>query len=342
MLPVLFHLPVWPLLILAGLTAGLWIADGFKLKSGALYGVGALGSAAALLLGARMGWLSQSLPIQGYGTMILGGFLLGVWMARRRAQCIGVDPRHCMEIGLWGVLGGLTGARLFHVLDHWPAYDPFGDAGLHGVARMFAVWEGGLVFFGAFLGGPLAAILYCRHHRLPVVPFLDMAAPSLMAGQAVGRIGCLMRGCCFGRETTGALSIRFPAEAEAYLDQVARHAIEHGASHTLPLIPTQIYASIGAALIAAFLYAYWPRRRFDGQIFGLLLLMAAVTRFFEEFLRADTPPAFPVFSDSLTIAQWFSFGLMSAGVVWLIVFRSRETLYRPPPSTPAGPHTLTG
>lgn len=330
MYPVLFHLPVWPLLIIAGIMAGLWIAEGWKLKGGASYGVGALGAIAALLLGARAGWLVQSLPVQGYGTMILCGFLLGVWMARRRATCIGVEPRHCMEIGLWGILGGLAGARIFHVLTYWPVYDPLGPAGMHGLAKMFAVWEGGLVFFGAFLGGPLAAIIYCRYHRLPVVPFLDMAAPSLIAGQALGRLGCLMRGCCFGRETTGAPSICFPPESEAYLDQVSRQVIEQGAGHTLALIPTQIYASLGAALTAAFLYAYWPRRRFDGQIFGLLLLMTAVTRFLEEFMRADIPAAFPALSNSLTIAQWFSFGLWAAGTLWLVVFYRRDTLFRPP------------
>lgn len=328
--PVLFNLPAWPLLILAGITVGLWVADGFKLKGGALYGVSALGAVAALILGSRAGWLTQALPIQGYGTLILSGFLLGVWMARRRAIHIGLEPRHCMDIGLWGVLGGLGGARLFHVLSHWAVYDPFGPAGMQGLLKMFAVWEGGLVFFGAFLGGPLAAIIYCRLHRLPVIPFLDMAAPSLIAGQALGRLGCLMRGCCFGRETDATLALCFPPDAEVYIDQLSRHAIDHGAVHSLPVIPTQIFASIGAALVAAFLYAYWPRRRFDGQNFGLLLLMTATTRFFEEFMRADIPASFPSLSDNLTIAQWFAFALLAAGAVWLAYFYRRGTLHQPP------------
>lgn len=330
MYPVLFHFPAWPLLVLAGTTVGLWIADGFKLKGIPLVGVSVLGAVAALFFGLRAGWLSQSLPIQGYGTLILCGFLLGVWLARRRARLTGVEPRHCMDIGLWGVLGGLAGARVFHVLGHWSGYDPFGPAGTQGLIKMFAIWEGGLVFFGAFLGGPLAAIIYCRMHRLPVIPFLDMAAPSLIAGQALGRLGCLMRGCCFGRETAASPALCFPPESEVYSDQLSRHLIEHGTPHSLPVIPTQIYASIGAALIAAFLYAYWPRRRFDGQIFGMLLIMTAVTRFLEEFMRADIPAAFPTLSNSLTIAQWFAFGLVTAGIIWLCVFYHRRALYQPP------------
>lgn len=330
MCPILFHLPAWPLLILAGVTVGLWVAEGLKLKGWKLIAGSVAGVVAALVVGARWGWLTQKLPIQGYGTLILCGFLLGVWMARRRARLIGVEPRHCTDVGLWGVLGGLGGARLFHVLSNWSSYDPFGPAGAEGLIRMLAVWEGGLVFFGAFLGGPLAAIIYCRWHRLPVVAFLDMAAASLIAGQALGRLGCLMRGCCFGHTTESVPALRFPAGAEVYNDQLAHSLLAHGAGHALPVIPIQIYASIGAGLIAAFLYAYWPRRRFDGEVFGWLLIMVAVTRFLEEFMRADIPAAFPSLSESLTIAQWFAFFLLALGAGWLIYFRRRNGLHRPP------------
>jgi phosphatidylglycerol:prolipoprotein diacylglycerol transferase len=332
MCPILFHLPAWPLVILAGATAGLWVGEGTKVKGWHLVSGSVAGAVVALLLGWRMGWLTRQLPIQGYGTLILCGFLLGVWMARRRSLRIGVDPKHCTDVGLWGVLGGLGGARLFHVLNSWSAYNPFGEHGLDGLVRIFAVWQGGLVFFGAFLGGPLAAIIYCRWHRLPVVPFLDMAAPSLIAGQAIGRLGCLMRGCCFGQPTGSLPALRFPAGAEVYYDQIEHGLIAHSAKYTLPVIPTQVYASIGAGLIAAFLYAYWPHRRFDGQVFGWLVVMAAVTRFLEEFLRADTGAAFPSLSSSLTIAQWFAFFLLALGTGWLIYFRKKKTLYQPPKS----------
>ncbi len=157
-----------------------------------------------------------------------------------------------------------------------------------------------------------------------------MAAPSLIAGQAFGRLGCLMRGCCFGHVTESVPALRFPAGAQVYEGQVADRLIAVNAEYSLPVIPTQIYASLGAGLIAAFLYAYWPRRRFDGEVFGWLLIMTGVTRFFEEFVRADIPAAFPELSSWLTIAQWFSFALLVAGSSWLIYFYRRRTLYRSP------------
>ena len=333
MCPILFNFPVWPLLIVAGVTVGLWLATGLGLTGWRLITGCACASAVGLVLGNRMGWVAQSFPVQGYGTLILCGFLLGVWMVRRRAPQIGIEPRHCTDIGLWGVLGGLAGARIFHVVSQWSDYDPFGSGGGHAFLRMFAVWEGGLVFFGAFIGGPLAAIFYCRRHRLPVVPFLDMAAPSLVAGQALGRLGCLMRGCCFGHVTDGSPALCFPPQSEVFIHQSSVKMIPSGAMHALPVIPIQIYASIGAALTAAFLYAYWPRRRFDGEVFGWLCLMAAVTRFLEEFMRDDVPAAFPVLSNALTIAQWFSFGMVAVGSCWLLFFSRRATLRFPGETT---------
>ena len=330
MCPILFHLPAWPLLILAGVTAGIWIAEGFKEKGWRLVSASAIGAVLALLLGARAGWLSKQLPIQGYGTLILCGFLLGVWMARRRSMQIGVAPKHCTDIGLWGVLGGLTGARLLHIFNNWSHFNPFGEPGMEGLMRMFAIWEGGLAFFGTFIGGPLAAVIYCRWHKLPVIPFLDMAAPSLIAGQCLGRLGCMMRGCCFGRVTEGSLAIRFPEGAEAYNDHLYNGVIQRGAEYSLPVIPVQLYASLGAALIAAFLYAYWPRRRFDGQVFGLLVIMVSLTRFLEEFLRADDVAAFPSISQTLTISQWTVIFLFCVGAAWLAFFYRKGTLYQPP------------
>jgi phosphatidylglycerol:prolipoprotein diacylglycerol transferase len=249
---------------------------------------------------------------------MLAGFLLGVWLAARRSAAIGIAPHHCLDLGLWGVVGGLLGARVFYVIQYWSHYSPLGPGGPWRLLRVFAYWEGGLVFFGAFVAAILTAVLYCRRYRLPTLPLLDLAAPSLIAGQAVWRLGCLMRGCCFGKETALPWAVRFPPESEAYSDYATRGLLPSGGAYTAALHPTQLYAFLGAALAAAFLYAFWRRRRFDGQVFGLMLVLAGITRFFEEFLRADVQAAFPALSASLTVAQWFSLLLVPAGVAWLV------------------------
>jgi phosphatidylglycerol:prolipoprotein diacylglycerol transferase len=255
MCPVLFHFPVWPMLIMIGVTIGLWAAERLKLAGWRSVASCVAGALAILAIGHQKGWLQQSLPVQGYGTLMLCGFLLGVWMARRRSPILGIELRHCTDLGLWSVLGGLIGARIFHVVCFWPDYDPSGPEGSHAFYRMIALWEGGLIFFGALIAGPLSAMLYCLWHRLPVLAFVDLVIPGLIAGQAFGRLGCLMRGCCFGRVTDDPLALRFPPESEVFIHQELHKLIPSDASHSLAVAPAQIYACIGAALTGALLYA---------------------------------------------------------------------------------------
>ena len=327
--PILFHLPVWVIVLLAGGVGGAWLAESLKLKGWRVWALGAAGAGAALLVGALCGLLQKSLPVQGYGTLILAGFLAGVWLARRRAPRLGIDPRHCTDVGVWGCVGGLLGARLFHVALNWEHYSPFGPEGAGALLGVFALWKGGLVFFGAFVAALIVAAVYCRIHKLPILPFMDLVVPSLIAGQAFGRLGCLMRGCCFGKVCYAPWAISFPPESQVYQDQASLGQLRPDAAHSLPVYPTQIIAALGAALVAAILYAYWPRRRYDGQVLGLALVLAAVERFFEEFLRGDVPAGIPALSASLTIAQWFSLGLLVVGAAWLILFQRRGSLYAP-------------
>jgi phosphatidylglycerol:prolipoprotein diacylglycerol transferase len=227
------------------------------------------------------------------------------------------------------VAGGLLGARLFHVALNWEHYSPFGERGVAALLGVFALWEGGLVFFGAFVAALIVAAVYCRVHKLPILAFMDLAMPGLIAGQAFGRLGCLMRGCCFGKVCHDPWALRFPPESQVYQDQVSLDLVQPDAVLSLPVYPTQLFAALGAALVAAILYAYWPRRRYDGQVVGLGLILAAVERFFEEFLRGDVPAGFPALSASLTIGQWFSLGLLVVGAAWLVYFRRQGSLYMP-------------
>ncbi len=339
MLQNLFEVPILVLAILGGGALGASLAAGKR--AGAVVLAALAGGAAAGLLAATQEWAFQALPVRGYGTMILAGFLSGVWMAARRARLIGVDPRHCMDVGIYGVIVGLAGARLFHIVIYWPDFNPFHagfDAGR--IARMFKLWEGGLVFYGAFLTVVPFAWIYCRIQKLPGLPFLDMAAPSLIAGLAFGRIGCFLNGCCYGKLCSLPWGATFPRGSHAdglgdlsaftppYAWQVQSGLLTGQESHSLAVHPTQIYASLAAALCAAFLYAYWPRRRYDGQILSLMLLMAGVSRFFEEILRDDEPAAFPALSPWLTIAQWIGLGIALTGVLLLCYFRQRRSYFK--------------
>ncbi|HEY3325150.1 MAG TPA: prolipoprotein diacylglyceryl transferase [Planctomycetota bacterium] len=330
--PHLLELPIWVLtLILGGGLGATLVSSQGRLPFAILAGIA--GAVLATLFAylqpwgfdALHGW--HTIPIQSYGTMILIGFLFGVWMAARRAPLVGIEARHCVDIGVYGVLVGLTGARLLHIISNWSQFTPFLDYGFEWarVAKMFKIWEAGLDFFGTFLTVIPGAFLYCKYFKLPAVAFLDLAAPGLIAGQAFGRIGCFMYGCCFGKTADVPWAVHFPHQAPAFGQQVSAGLIENTAECSLGVHPTQLYAFLSAALTSGFLYAYWPRRRFDGMIISLLLIMAGATRFFEELMRADEPPVFAALP-WFTAAHYFAAGVFVAGIVLLLYFRRRNQL----------------
>jgi phosphatidylglycerol:prolipoprotein diacylglycerol transferase len=335
--PHLFDIPIFVLAALGGgLVAAFLVAE--------LPGKGWLRPALAAVAGAVLaGWLAKSrfgweasIHVQSYGTMILIGFLFGVWMAARRAPLLGIAPRHCMDLGLWGVVVGVAGARALYIAMSWQYFTPFHDGfDLSRVAKWFKIWEAGLAFHGAILTVLPFTWLYCRWHKLPALAFLDLCLPSLIAGQAFGRIGCFLFGCCYGKPTDLPWAVHFPMSAPAYEAEVRDHLLPPNAVCSLGVHPTQLYAAAGAWLVAAFLYSYWPRRRYDGQIMSLMLIMAGSTRFLEELLRADEPAAFAA-APWLTTSHWLALAVIIAGFVLLACFKKRGMLYKAEPLDESG------
>lgn len=348
--PVLFNLPAALLLLVGGAIGGTFLAqdkEDDKKRKTALPWVGAiLGAIVALSVGAWRGWLTEWVPLRGYGAMVTTGFLLAVWMARRRSPELGVAATHCLDVGLWGLVGGLIGARSYYVYQNWPEFSPFGEAGAGALLNVFKLWEGGLVFYGAFIPAIVIAAVYCRIHRIPMIPFLDLAAPSLIIGQSLGRLGCFLFGCCYGKPCELPWAVHFPEPSPAYGYAHDLATKVNGVVTAPGLHPIQLYSFLGALLIALFLYSYWPRRRFDGQLLGMMILMVAVNRFLEEYLRGDgLPPGIPVLESlapSLSDTQWLALGMLIFAGGWLLYFGKRNRLYVPQPSQPESSDNPTG
>jgi len=137
------------------------------------------------------------LPIFGFGAMLLLAILIAGWVAQRRAQQEGIDPDTFWDLGTWFILGGLIGCRLMAILLNGQKADFWTHA-----LQFFKIWEGGMVFYGLIPGAALAylwvyfRILKPKRIRTPLLA--DIAAPSLALGLALGRIGCLLNGCCYG------------------------------------------------------------------------------------------------------------------------------------------------
>jgi phosphatidylglycerol:prolipoprotein diacylglycerol transferase len=172
----------------------------------------------------------RGLRIHGYGVMILLAVTAGTGLAVWRGRRVGVDPEVILSLAFWMILPAIVGARVFYVTEYWseqfwPVYGRQGLAALLGAVVNVA--RGGLVIYGGFFGGVVGLLAFYRKYRLPLLATADLVAPSLMLGLAIGRIGCLLNGCCYGGLCALPWAVTFPAgppseRTPPYASQVAR------------------------------------------------------------------------------------------------------------------------
>ena len=205
--------------------------------------------------------------VHWYGVLVALGFIAGLWTAGRRAKLAGIAPEKLHDIGPWLILGGVGGGRVLFVLTFWR--DEFAGQAWW---KVFAIWKGGLVFYGGLLGATLAGLLYVKLKKLPLWKMADILAPSIALGYAFGRIGCLMNGCCYGRSCDLPWAIHFPADHD---------------THGIGVHPTQIYDSLLSFCFYGFLAWRFRRRKFDGEVFAIYLIGYALIRSFVEYFRGD-------------------------------------------------------
>jgi phosphatidylglycerol:prolipoprotein diacylglycerol transferase len=165
-----------------------------------------------------------ALPIRGYGVMMLLGVASGVALAVHRARQVGIHPEVVYSFAFWMFISGIVGARLFHVRQKWEELYRIPDEGEldygRTVINIINVPGGGLVVYGALIGVALALVAFIWKNNLPGLAFCDLIAPGMALGLALGRIGCLMNGCCFGGQCDGALAITFPFGSPPHIRQV--------------------------------------------------------------------------------------------------------------------------
>ncbi len=156
-------------------------------------------------------WFPDSVPIYGYGMMLFLAFVVTSWYASRRARKEGINPQHLQDLALWLFVTGIAGARITYMIQyHVPIWD------------FFKIWQGGLVFYGSMIGGVIGFFavyfLIIRKHNLSVLKLADIIAPCIAIGLALGRVGCLLNGCCWGHVDTNVPcpAITFPLSAPAF------------------------------------------------------------------------------------------------------------------------------
>jgi phosphatidylglycerol:prolipoprotein diacylglycerol transferase len=179
----------------------------------------------------------QGLPIRGYGVMLLLAVVAGTVLSAYRGWRFGLDPDMIVSLVFWGIVPGFVGGRLFYVIQKWPDFFREADGGsfrdwlaaatardwLATAGRIVNITEGGLVVYGALAGAMIGFGTFIVRHRLPALAMFDLLAPGMLLGLTLGRIGCLMYGCCFGGACDLPWAVRFPKDSLPYV-----HQAEHG------------------------------------------------------------------------------------------------------------------
>lgn len=256
--------------------------------------------------------------VSGYFFFLMAGCVAGCEIAIREARRSGEPPRRVLVIVVTAVIAGLIGARLGHFV--FVARDRFLDDPM----AFFAVWEGGMVFYGGFLGGLSAVLLLCWRMKLPILRFADMLSAPVMIGLALGRLGCFCNGCCYGRPIDWGTGVEWPWGVTFLRGEVP------SALRGIPLHPTQLYAALNALALFGLLIWIRRRQRFEGQVFGLVLVAYGITRSALELFRLDVGREFWL-EDSLgqilSTSQGISIPMVLVGATILVVGlrRSRAT-----------------
>lgn len=164
----------------------------------------------------------RGIAVRGYGMFLLLGIVSGVSITLMRCRRIGVTADDIIGLGFWMMICGIAGARLFYVIQKRDEF--FTGAPLQEtILNMVNMTKGGLVVYGSLIGGTLAALIYLKIHKLPVLKIADLMAPGMVLGLTIGRLGCLMNGCCFGGVCDAPLpSVAFPPGSAAYMQQLSQ------------------------------------------------------------------------------------------------------------------------
>lgn len=230
------------------------------------------------------------------------GFLAGLWVTVRLARTRSLDGELITNLAVYVALAGLVGAKLLMIVFDWRYF-------MAQPSQMFsrATLQAAGVFQGGLILALVTAFLYMKRNGLPLLTTCDIFAPGLALGHAIGRLGCLAAGCCWGKECDRPWAITFH-NPEAY-------ALT-GVPLEVPLHPAQLYEFSTEGILFAFLYWRFRRSHSPGTIIGSYLVLSSIARFLIEFTRFHEQ-ALP-FGLPLSITQWLAIVLAGVGALLLV------------------------
>jgi len=200
-----------------------------------------------------------------------------------------------MDLGMYIIIFSIIGARLFYILTDYKYFTRH-------PLEIFVINKGGLVFFGGLAGAVISAWVVVKKRKLSAVKVADLFMIYLPLGQAVGRIGCYLNGCCYGVPTDSMLGVKFPIDSFV--------SCHYGASQLVH--PAQLYSSAADLFIYMILRVRAQYQKYDGQIVLYYMLLYGGARFLLEYYRADNE----VIYCGLNMPQLISFGIILFALVF--------------------------
>ena len=222
------------------------------------------------------------LTIHSYGLMLAISVLVCTFLLTKDARPYGITSEVVFDLVFWVVLAGIIGARIFYIFLNLNFF-------LQYPLEMMMVQNGGLAWQGGLILGSMVGVWYTKKNKLSLKNTLDLVAPYIALGESIGRIGCFLNGCCFGKEVSWG--IYFP--------------VHHARLH-----PTQLYTMAGLLSIFFILKKYQKISKIKGDVFVLYLFLASILRFLIEFVRADHYVTFL----GLSIYQFFCIGFIITSI----------------------------
>ncbi len=231
--------------------------------------------------------------VYSYGLMLVLAFFVCAYLASLQAEKEKVNPEFIFNLCFFIFIFGIIGARVFYVLYDFSFY-------LRNPLEIIMLQHGGMAWFGGLIFGSIAAVIFIKKNKLGLLKLLDLLVPFVALAQSIGRIGCLLNGCCYGR----------PSEFGIYFkvfDQV--------------LIPTQLYSALLLLLIFLILRFIQNKKHATGEIFCVYLFLYSLKRFFIEYFRNDSPKVFY----GLTLFQILSLAtFLVSFVVFIKILRNKK------------------
>ncbi len=245
-----------------------------------------------------------SITVYTYGFFVVLGFLTGMLFAKREARLAGESPDMIADLCFYIILSAIIGARLFYI---------FTDIGTYiaNPLEVFKVWNGGLTFYGGFLGSFATAVFYLKKKKLSMLKTADIFAPAIVLGHFIGRIGCFFAGCCYGKTCALPWAVSFSHH----------HSL---APLGIPLHPTQLYSAASNLTIFFLLLFLKKFKKFDGEIFLVYAFIYGITRTIVEIFRGDFRGEF--FFGVISISQMLgcSIAIFSA-LTFLYLYKKNKT-----------------